>query len=239
MSYDLSDALSERHASEQLEPPPYYGRRKSVQALLRVWLPVAVLIVLVIGAAVYFVGFKWWYVFPALVAVYMFYRDFYRWRHNHITCSPDDGVLHIQDKAHPVILFFINGSTDDQLPLDDVKLDTPTRTFMDRWVFHCDTLMVGKNKIRDVKDAKHLQAIQKYRESLKKHSVVLDKQQVDINFAILQTLEEMGRDIRDLLTLARQGRPTPRVLVPDPDPDVTEPIEPVSPETDGDDPHKV
>ena len=45
-------------------------------------------------------------------------------------------------------------------------------------------------------------------------------------------------DIRDLLNLARQGRPTSRVPAAVPDPDMTEPIEPVSPET-GDDPHKV
>jgi hypothetical protein len=167
----------------------------------------------------------------------MFYRDYYRWRHNRITCSPDDGVMHIEDRAHPVILFFINGSTDDQLPLDDVKLDTPTRSFMDRWVFHCDTLIIGKSKLRDVKDAKHLQAIQKYRESLKKHSVVLDKQQVDINFAILQTLEAIGRDLRDMLGLIRPNGPNH--VASEPDTDRTESIEPVSPETDGDDPQKV
>ena len=239
MSYDLSDALSERHASEQLDPPPYYARRKSVQALLRVWLPVGLLLAVMLFIATKYVGFKWWYVFPVLITVYMFYRDYYRWRYNRITCSPDDGVIHIEDRAHPVILFFINGSTDDQLPLDEVKLDTPTRTFMDRWVFHCDTLFVGKTKIRDVKNAKHLQAIQKYRESLKKHSVVLDKQQVDINFAILQTLEAMGRDLRELLGLARKGQSAPTAPTLVSDPDVTESIEPVSPETDGEDPSKV
>ena len=238
MEYNLSQMLSQSHAEQDLVPPPPYKHKRSVQSPMRLWVPVWSLVIIALVVSTWYVGFKWWYILVVLATYLMFYRDYYRW-HNRLKCDPDDGILRIEDRAHPFVLFFINGSTDDQIPLDAIALDTPTRTFLDRWVFHCHTLVAGDRKIRDVKNVAHLQAIKKYRDSLKKHSVVLDKQQVDISFAILQTLEAMGRDLRELLGLARQGQSAPTAPTLVSDPDVTESIEPVSPETDGEDPSKV
>jgi hypothetical protein len=208
MTYDRSFALQAEHSQNNLDPPPYFRHRRSIQKLLRTWVPWLLGIVIVVGGLWRLVGFRWWFMPLFAAAVYFMYRDYYRWSRNHDTCDPDNGVLYIEDHSHPFVLFFINGSSDDPIPLDDVELDTPTRSFFDRWVFHCSTLVAGERKLKDVKYVDDLLAIQKYRESLKKQSVSLDRQQLDVQMAILKTLESMGEDLHVLVDLLSSQRDT-------------------------------
>lgn len=191
MSYDQSKSLLKKHEAQELTPPPQYSRRLSVQWLLRRWAILVAVMIIALAALLRIIGMQWWYVPPILIGGYFFYRDFWRWRHNWLTCSPEDGVLRIEDNTHPFILMFINGSTDDHIPLSDVKLDTPTRSLVDR-LFGCDVLVIGDRTIRNVKDAARLQSIQKYQESLDNRSATLSQQQVDIGRATLETMESIG-----------------------------------------------
>ena len=208
MSYDRSQSLQTRHLENALDPPPYYRRRLSIKEFLALFVPALLGLVIIIGALQYFIGFGWWDIVLLTVFAYFMYREWYKWSRNHLTCDPEDGVLHVEDHAHPFILFFITGSADDQIPLDDVELDTPTRSFFDHYVFHCCTLIAGERPpLKNVKNVEALLAVQKYRESMKKQAINLDKEQVDVQMAMLETLESMGRTLesmaQDLGSVAR------------------------------------
>ncbi len=217
MSYDRSLALQEERVRDALDPPPSYRRRPSIQGFLRWAVPIGLGTIFVIAALWLLLGFRVWYAVILLVAWYFVYREYYKWSRNYRTCHPTDGVLHIEEHSHPIILFFINGSPDNQIPLDDVEMDTPTISFLDRWVFHCATLILGSETLKDLKGMDELLAIQKYRESLKKEAITLDKQQVSVQMAILETLESMGRDLKTLVRLMvdeRMPQPLPPTRTP-------------------------
>lgn len=202
MSYDRSHILQIRHLENTLDPPPPYRRRLSIKEFLAIFIPSLLGLIVLVGSLWYFFGFHLvFYALLVFVFVYFMYREYYKWSRNHLKCDPEDGVLYMEDRAHPFILFFINGSDDDPIPLNDLALDTPTVSFLDKWVFHCGTLGAGKRKLKGVKRIDELLAIQKYGESLKKQSVNLGKEQVDVQMATLETLESMGEDLHNLVGL--------------------------------------
>ena len=199
MSYDRSVELKLEREQNRLDPPKAYRRRRSIKSFLKPTVPVVAVTIFATVLLWYSLREHWWYllivVALVIVAGITIYREYYKWSRNHLACNSDDGVLHIEDHSHPLILLQINGSSDDRIPLDEAELDTPTRGFLDRWVFHCAPLVAGDRTIKDVKHVEELLAIHKYYESMKKESINIGKDQVSVQSAILETLESMGRDL--------------------------------------------
>lgn len=203
MSYDRSVELKLGRDQNRLDPPKAYRRRLSIKSFLKVTVPVVAVTFVVTVLLWYFLRLHWWYVLIVIAVVTVsaitIYREYYKWSRNHLACNPDDGVLHIEDHSHPLILLQINGSSDDRIPLDEAELDTPTLGFLDRWVFRCAPLIAGDRTIKDVKHVEELLAIHKYYESMKKESINIGKDQVSVQSAILETLESMGRDLAEVV----------------------------------------
>jgi hypothetical protein len=179
----------------------------SIKEFLAIFVPSLLGLVVVVYAMSYFFGFSWLYLLLVVAFAYLMYREYYKWSRNHLKCDPNDGVLYVEDNAHPFILFFINGSSDDPIPLDDLELETPTVSFLDKWVFHCGTLGAGKRTLKGVKHMDELLAIQKYIESFKKQTINVSKEQVDYLAGILETLESMGRDLKTLVDFVVKDGP--------------------------------
>ena len=195
--YDQSGVLREKHSQTTLEKPPVYYRRRSIQAFFRLGLPIILVAVALIVSLWIAMSFQWWYLLIAFVGWYFSYREFYKWRHNHIICDPEDGVVRIEDVAHPFVLFFITGSNNDQKKIDDLNLNTPTRTLLDLYIFHCAKVVTDTRTLTDVKDVDGLLAIQVYRDSLAPHSVALQATQADVQLALLETVESIGRALNE------------------------------------------
>lgn len=221
MSYDRSVELKLERDRNTLDPPKAYRRRLSVKSFLKPTVPVVAVTVIATLLLWYFLRDEWWYVLIVLAiliaSAIVVYRQYYKWSRNHLSCNPDDGVLHIEDHSHPLIFLQINGSSDDRIPLDEAELDTPTRGFLDRWVFHCAPLIAGDRTIKDVKHVEELLAIHKYYESMKKESINIGRDQVSVQSAILETLESMGRDLKKVVEFLgnigfvdEQPAPSPR-----------------------------
>lgn len=203
MTHDRSVELSLQIEERKVPIPPASRRRRSVKELLKIAVPVIILAAIAITGLWYFFGFQLWYLVIGLVTWYALYRPYYKWSRNHITASPDEGVLYMEDHAHPFILFFIMGSAPDQIPLDDVNFDTPTRSFLDRYVFHCCTLNAGDQTIKGVRHIEELIAIKKYQESIKKQALDTGKQQLDVEMATLQTLESIADEFESSTEVQR------------------------------------
>jgi hypothetical protein len=200
MSFTTSDELRRDQESRQLHEPPMYNHRRSVQALFRIAIPVLVLGLALLIGLVWIFSFKWYFLPIPFVAAFFSYREYYKWAHNHITCNPKDGVLRIQECSQ--LWLGITGSNDDQHPLGDANLDTPTRSVFDAYIFHCCTLVIGKRRLRDVKYVDDLLDIQQFRESLSRHEAELSQDQLNVDLASLMNLETVVTlltEIRDLL----------------------------------------
>lgn len=210
MTHNRSVELSQQIEETKVPAPPASRRRRSVKEFLKIAVPVITLAITAIVVLWYFFGFQLWYLLIIAVTWYVLYPPYFRWSRNHIAASPDEGVISIEDHAHPFILFFIMGSSPDQVPLDDVNFDTPTRSLLDRYVFNCCTLNAGDKTIKGVRHIEELIAIKKYQESIKKQALDVGKQQLEVAMATLETLESIADEFessnevqRDILQTLR------------------------------------
>lgn len=202
METRTSQELLRQQDGKHLIEPPAYHYRPDVQGLFRGAIPIMLLGIVILIGLEWFLPTRWYYYLIPLVAAYFAYREFYKWRHEDRYASAKDGLLYIKEKQHPFILFFITGSDTDGIPLEDLDLKTPRRTFFDAYVFHCCTLVIGKRKIRDVVNVDGLHAIQKFQNSLARHEAELSQDHLEVDLMALMNLEQVVgllTEIRDLL----------------------------------------
>lgn len=159
-----STELLEEWDHDKSTPPNAYCERRSVKQLIFSSVSTVILATtMVFVVLVLWQGFHWYYLGGFLPAVLWSYREYWQWANNYITCDPHDGNLCIQEKAN--ILLLVLGSPDDVESIENVNLDTPTRSPLD-YLFNTVTLYVGSKRLPNVMNVEHLLKIKQYRTSL-------------------------------------------------------------------------
>jgi hypothetical protein len=217
-----STELLEEWDHDKSTPPVAYCERRSVKQLIFSSVPIVILATIALFTGlVLWQGFHWHYPFGLLPAVLWAYREYWQWANNYITCDPHDGNLCIQEKAN--ILLLVLGSPDDVESIENVNLDTPTRSPLD-YLFNTVTLYVGSKRLPNVMNVEHLLKIKQYRTSLEQQQKTLSLLTFEVNVAILAVLEQINKRLEGLgfpsAPVAAIPSPAPPVLPSEPDEDL-------------------
>ncbi len=169
-------------------PKPYIQRRSIKQLLAS-----SAAAVVAVGLGLVTILLIWqdirWPIWCILaLMLFWVYREAWQWANNYITCDPHDGNLCIQEKAN--IWLLVLGSPDDTESIENVNLDTPTRTPL-AYLFKRVTLYVGTKRLPNIMDVDHLLKIKQYRTSLEQQQKTLSLLSFETSVAILAALERI------------------------------------------------
>lgn len=137
------------------------------------------------------------------------YREYWRWRHERITCDPMTGILEVHEAENRWLA--IRGSAPDPYELDDYTLITPTKSWLELYVFRrTQTLELMRSgtvahTLRNVVDVERIIAIARHWSSLKAQEIEKD---TITNNLLADILDEL-RHTRTELSMIRQHLDSP------------------------------
>lgn len=215
-----TELLEEWDHDKSTPPQPYFMRRGIKQFVIS-----AVPLVVLVSLAVFICLTMWLGFHAALLLVlvpgtFWAYREYWQWANNYVICNPYDGNLRIQERANMWLLIF--GSSDDVVSIENVNLDTPTRTLINK-IFQVDTLFVGDKCLHNMRNVAHLNAIKEYRTSLEQQQKTLGLLAFEANVAMLAVLERIEKRLENLGSF-------PAAVVAASEP--VAPVEPLAPSED-------
>ncbi len=192
--FGVAGRMNEYIHSQDLVVPPTYRSRRSELYFVEHAVTALVPLLVLLATLAFHIAHAALTLLCLGSAIFILYRAYWMWVNRVIVCDPSVGLITVMQEGHWWLL--LNTSSPDNFGLDELDLNTPNRTIMQR-MFDCDTIKFKDGRsIEHVVNVAHLRDIQDYRKKLSKEYVRLQK---NTNELLLHVIAGQERT-NDLLT---------------------------------------